>query len=67
MNYGYKDNAKRIAEKYINTVIKNYETTNNLWEKYNVVDGTINVANEYEMPSMLGWTAGVFVALAELI
>ncbi|MBU3112060.1 trehalase family glycosidase [Clostridium lacusfryxellense] len=67
MNYGYKDDAKRIAEKYVNTVIKNYGTTNKLWEKYNVIDGTINVANEYEMPSMLGWTAGVFIALEELI
>jgi len=67
INYGYKEDAKRIAEKYISTVIKNYGTTNKLWEKYNVLDGTINVANEYEMPSMLGWTAGVFIALEELI
>lgn len=64
-SYGYKVEAKRISEKYINTVIKNYETTNNLWEKYNVIDGSINVSNEYEMPSMLGWTAGVFVALCK--
>ena len=66
-NFGYKIEAKRIAKKYITTVIKNFDATANLWEKYNVSDGTINVANEYEMPSMLGWTAGVFVALGKLI
>jgi len=33
----------------------------NLWEKYNVVEGNINVSNEYVMPTMMGWTAGTYV------
>jgi len=60
-NYGFKDEAQKIAMKYVRTVIKNYDKTGTLWEKYNALDGTTTVANEYQMPSMLGWTAGVFV------
>ena len=65
--YGYTKEAKRIAEKYLQVVIKNFESTGDLWEKYNVVDGSINVNNEYEMPAMMGWTAGVFAFCAEFI
>ena len=42
-------------------MIGNFKKTHNLWEKYNVVEGNINVSNEYEMPTMVGWTAGTFV------
>ena len=35
--------------------------------KYNVVEGNINVSNEYEMPAMLGWTAGTFICLDDYL
>lgn len=60
-NYGYHGDALRIAEKYIDLVDRNFETTGNIWEKYNVSSGDVNVTNEYEMPPMLGWTAGVYL------
>ena len=60
-NYGFREDARRIASKYVATVIGNFKKTHNLWEKYNVVEGNINVSNEYEMPTMVGWTAGTFV------
>lgn len=59
--YGFKADARRIAEKYVRTVIANYEKTGDLWEKYNVTTGTTDVVDEYKMPRMVGWTAGVFV------
>ena len=59
-NYGYNSDANRIALKYFRAMINTYEKTNNLWEKYNVTDGTLNAVNEYKMPDMMGWTAGVF-------
>lgn len=59
--YGYGKDAGRIAEKYIATVVKSFKSTGRLWEKYNVMDGTVNVSNEYEMPDMLGWSAGTFI------
>lgn len=65
--YGFKDDAGRIAEKYVRTVIANFEKTGDLWEKYNVVTGTIDVADEYKMPSMIGWTAGAFVFASEYL
>ncbi len=59
--YGYRSDAKRIAVKYSDMVAANYVKTKNLWEKYNAVDGTTNTHNEYGLPTMMGWTAGVFV------
>ena len=49
------------------TVIRNFEKTGDLWEKYNVVTGTTEVVDEYKMPRMVGWTAGVFVYAAEYL
>ena len=66
-NTGFMDEAKRIAEKYLTVVVKNFIESGELWEKYNVVDGSIRVKNEYEMPAMMGWTAGVFVYCAEFL
>lgn len=61
INYGYLNDAVRISKKYVDIVDKNFKVTGNIWEKYNVVDGSINVTNEYNMPPMLGWTAGVYL------
>lgn len=66
-NYGFKDDARRIAQKYVDLVITNFKISGHLWEKYNVVDGSTRVVNEYEMPTMLGWTAGVFIYASELV
>jgi len=65
--YGYKEDARRMADKYVRTVIRCYAKTKDLWEKYNAVTGTIEVADEYQMPRMMGWTAGVFVFAADYL
>ena len=67
LNYGYKSDAKRVAAKYVNMVTTVFNQTNNLWEKYNVVDGTIHTTNEYGLPALLDWTAGVYVYASDLI
>lgn len=61
-NYGYKPEAKRIAEKYVKLVDKIFEETGNIWEKYNVVNGSLEVSDEYKQPAMMGWSAGVYLA-----
>lgn len=66
-NYKYEKEAVRIAHKYITTVGENFIKTKNLWEKYNIVDGTTNAQNEYEMPAMMGWTAGVYVYFVDYL
>ena len=65
--YDFCDDALRIALGYVSMVVSTYKVTHNLWEKYNVVEGNTNVMNEYEMPSMVGWTAGVFSWAVEFI
>ena len=65
--YGFKQDARRIAEKYVRTVVRNFQKTGDLWEKYNAVEGTTEVKDEYQMPRMMGWTAGVFVRAVEYV
>jgi alpha,alpha-trehalase len=65
LSYGFENDADRIAGKFINLVVRNFQKTHNLWEKYNIRDGSTNTLDEYEMPAFLGWTAGVFNFCAE--
>jgi alpha,alpha-trehalase len=67
LNYGWRDHAERIAAKYVDLIVKTFGRTGDLWEKYNVVNGTTEVIDEYKMPAMLGWTAGVFLYAADLL
>lgn len=38
--YGYLKEARRVADKYVNSVCRTYAQTGDLWEKYNVLDGS---------------------------
>ena len=67
LSYGFEADAMRVAEKYVNTVVSNFETTNNLWEKYNVVTGKVSETNEYDTPPMMGWSAGIYLYCLELL
>lgn len=67
LRYGYKTDALRIAEKYVNLVERCFEQTGHLWEKYNVVEGNANAASEYGTPAMLGWTWGVYRHFLKLL
>ena len=59
--YGYDEQAKDIGVNYINLVESVFDKTGALWEKYNLDTGTSDTINEYEMPEMLGWTAGTYL------
>ena len=65
--YEYHEDALRIAKKYVETTESIFEKTHNLWEKYNVVKGNIDVVSEYGTPPMFGWSAGVYVYAKEYI
>ena len=68
LNYGYDKKAKEIATKFTGLIEKVFEETGDLWEKYNVVEGNINVKREYsQMSPMMGWSAGVYLELKEII
>lgn len=67
LNYGYREDAFRIAKKYCDLVESCFAQTGHLWEKYNVVKGNAEVVDEYEMPTMLGWTFGVYYYFCQLL
>ncbi|EIP99182.1 neutral trehalase [Opitutaceae bacterium TAV1] len=67
--YGYATEARRIAQKYIDTVCRVFVDTGDLWEKYNADTGTHHASGDagYETPAMMGWTAGVFLDAVALL
>lgn len=67
LNYGYKEEALRIAKTYVDTLDKNFEKTGYLWEKYNALTGEKAVTKEYITKEMLGWTAAVYLYCDELL
>lgn len=66
-NCGRKEDAGRIAQKYVALVERCEAGTGRLWEKYNVENGTADAVAEYETPEMYGWTAGVYQALLPVV
>lgn len=63
---GHREEARLLARKYVATVVRNFKRTGQLWEKYNASTGMTDTADEYKMPPMMGWTAGVFLACCEV-
>ncbi len=56
-NYGYDELAKKVAEKYVALVEKQYAETGELWEKYDGVTG----GHPSSACPMTGWSAGAYV------
>lgn len=65
-NYGYDDLAEKVAETYIKLLDESFETTGNLWEKYDGLTGKVANA-DYNAPKMMGWTAGVYMFLRRAV
>lgn len=57
---GENEKAELIAKTYLNTVAGEFVKSGRLWEKYDGEKGGAATVNEYDVPEMLGWTAGVF-------
>ncbi|MFH0702567.1 MAG: trehalase family glycosidase [bacterium] len=62
-NYGFKKDAKRISEKWINLNTDIYQKTGKLFEKYNVVENNIDVNTSYPQQDGFGWTNGVYLQI----
>jgi len=67
LNYGFKEDAKRIAKKWLDLNKKVFLETGKFWEKYNVVKCKVGESNaeRYPTQSGFGWTNAVFVRLIE--
>jgi alpha,alpha-trehalase len=64
--YGYTSDAKRLTEKWLALNEKVFKETGKLWEKYDVVKGTIGKSGLYKTQSGFGWTNMVYVLLKQL-
>jgi alpha,alpha-trehalase len=64
--YGFKDDANRIAKKFIDVNTSLFKEHGMLFEKTDVETGDLS-NTEYKSAPLMGWTAGVFVALAEYL
>jgi alpha,alpha-trehalase len=68
--YGFKSDADRIASKFNATVLQNFLLDSTIREKYNVVDGSANIAVAAGYKSNVvgfGWTNGVFLKMNDLL
>lgn len=57
---GLVDDARSIREKYLSVISDVFNRTGKIYEKYDAITGDRTTFNEYGLPEMLGWTAGVF-------
>lgn len=67
LNYGYVEEAKRIAGKYVALLEKSYGETGHTWEKYDIVRGTSEATNEYAQMPMVGWNYGTYMYLLNIL
>ena len=65
LNYGYHEDAERIAKKWLDMNVKIFTTTAKFWEKHDVVNSKIGVYNpdRYVTQSGFAWTNAIFVRL----
>jgi Trehalase len=61
--YGYREEAGRIALKWLRLVADGFDRTGLLLERYNVVDPDGVTPGRYRPQAGFGWTNGVFAAL----
>ena len=68
LNYGYTDDARLIAERWLDINEKVYSDTGKMMEKYNVEDlSLLSGGGEYPTQDGFGWTNGVAVGLKKLV
>jgi alpha,alpha-trehalase len=67
VNYGYIEDAARIARKWLRLNEKVFAETGKLWEKYDVVKCTIGRSGHYKTQPGFGWTNMLYVKLQTML
>ena len=67
VNYGYTEDATRIARKWLRLNEKLFAETGKLWEKYDVVKGTIGRSGHYKTQPGFGWTNMLYIKLQSML
>lgn len=66
--YAYREDAKRLSTHYLRLLLDQYRKTGQLWEKYNVVDGSLVLPNSrYGNIPYHSFTATAVVLLGQRI
>lgn len=65
LNYGFREDAERIANKWLRLNGEIFNETGKLWEKYDVVNYKIGAFNPDRYPTQpgFGWTNAIFLWL----
>ena len=63
LNYGFKEDAERLATKWLDLNKKIFLRTGKFWEKYDVVHCKIGKSGRYPTQEGFGWTNSIFVKL----
>ncbi len=67
-NFGEKELAKTIAQRWVSLNEKVYANTGKMMEKYDVVDlGKLAGGGEYESQDGFGWSNGVYLAMKSFL
>jgi len=66
LNYGLEADAHRVARKYLDLMLRVFDETGDLWEKYDVVAGSLK-SSEYRVETQVGWTAAVFLDFSKML
>lgn len=64
--YGYHEDARRIAQKFVDTTERLFAEKGKIFEKTDAETGLLSDA-EYDAPPMLGWTAGVYLFCRDVL
>ncbi|HEY6541841.1 MAG TPA: trehalase family glycosidase, partial [Ktedonobacteraceae bacterium] len=67
VNYGYTEDATRIARKWLCLNEKLFAETGKLWEKYDVVKCAIGRSGHYKTQPGFGWTNMIYIKLHNLL
>ena len=65
MNYGFRNDAERIAKKFLDLNKKIFRKTGMLWEKYDVVKCEIGKSERYPTQCGFAWTNAIFIRLLD--
>lgn len=65
LNYGFREDAERIARKWLDMNVKLFRETGKFWEKHNVVTCDVGSypSERYPTQSGFAWTNAVFIKL----
>lgn len=72
LNYGYTTEARRLAQKFIDLVVEDFQRCGSLLEKYDIEARTGEVSDEIQYGYStneigFGWTNGVFLELLSIL